>query len=297
MSFLVSTRLPARVRDEIRAACAESGVEAVDLIDGMAIPPATIAVVAALPPGARRIPPDLARLSARAALRLVLCAAEPMLRPVTSLLGGRVIIVAPPFEPKHLRWGLRAAAASGVEPVRFAGDAGQSLAAEWWLAWARQPGHDGAVVAAESASDVIAVLGAQCTPAQAEQASELIRAATDDEALERDLTAMVEDRAVVRLGAALGEWLVYLPPRAGAVWLCSPWRAPARWCLSRAAAAGGPRVARLPAYPHDVMILCDQAAAAARLAEAAELGALEAYEALRAAAADARLLGAVLEAR
>ena len=297
MTFLVSTRLPARVRDEVRIACDESGVEAVDFIDGMAIPPATIAVVAALPPGARRIPPDLARLASRSALRLVLCAAEPMLRPVTSLLGGRVIVIAPPFDPKHLRWGLRAAAASGVEPVRFSGDAGQSLSAEWWLAWARQPGHDGAVVAAESSIDLTAVIGAQCTPAQAEQASDLIRGATDDEQLERDLTAMVEDRAVVRLTATLGEWMVYMPPRAGALWLCSPWRAPAQWCLSKALADGGHRVARVPAYPHDVMILCDQAAPAARLAEAAEQGALEAYEALRTAAADARLMGAVVEAR
>ena len=297
MTFLVSTRLPARVRDEVRLACHESGVEAVDYLDGMAIPPATIAVVAALPPGARRIPPDLARLASRAALRLVLCAAEPMLRPVTSLLGGRVLLIAPPFDPKHLRWGLRAAAASGVEPVRFSGDAGQSLASEWWLAWARQPGHEGGVVAAESTIDVTAVIGAACTPAQAEQASDLIRTASDDEVLERDLLAMVEDRAVVRLAVTLGEWMVYVPPRAGALWLCSPWRAPAQWCLSKVIADGGHRVARVPAYPHDVMVLCDQAAAAARLADAAEQGGLEAYEALRAAVADARVLGAVLEAR
>jgi hypothetical protein len=297
VTFLVSTRLPARVRDEIRIACDESGVEAVDFVDGMAIPPATVAVVAALPPGARRIPPDLARLASRAALRLVLCAAEPMLRPVTSLLGGRVILIAPPFDPKHLRWGLRAAAASGVEPVQLTGDAGQALSPEWWLAWARQPGHEGGLVAAESTLDVTAVIGAACTPAQAEQASDLIRAATDDEALERDLTAMVEDRALVRLAATLGEWMVYVPPRAGALWLCSPWRAPAQWCLSKAITEGGHRVARVPAYPHDVMILCDQAAVGARMAEAAEQGALEAYEVLRTAAADSRLLGAVLEAR
>jgi hypothetical protein len=297
VTFLVSTKLPARVRDDIRVASGALGVAAADFAEGMAIPPASVALVAGLPAGARRLPAELARLASRTALRLVLCASEPMVRPVTTLLGGRVILIAPPFDPQRLRWGLRAATAGGAEAAGFAGDAGQTLGSEWWLAWARHPGYDAAVEVAESPIDVTAVVGRGGTAAQAEQAGDLIRGASDDEALERDLGTTVEERAVVRLAATLGEWTVYLPPASGALWLCSPWRAPARWCLSRVIGESGHRLARVPAYPQDVLILCEQAPAVEAIVAAAERGAIDAYAALRAAAAAARLVGAVVEAR
>jgi hypothetical protein len=263
----------------------------------MPIPPATVALVGALPAGARRVPAELARLASRSALRLVLCAAEPMVRPVTTLLGGRVILIAPPLEPQRLRWGLRAAAAGGAEVVGAAGDAGQSLGPEWWLAWARHPGHDAGVVAVESAIDLTAAIGAGVTAAAAEQAGEFIRAATDDEMLERDLTSTFEGAGVVRLATTLGEWVIFWPAGAGDLWLCSPWRAPSRWSLARSIAASGRRLVRVPAYPHDVLVACDHAPAAVELAAAAEGGALEAYAALRALAAETPLVGAVVEAR
>ena len=296
-TFLVSTRLPARVRDEIRIASGELGVVTSDFTEGMPVPPSTVAVVGALPAGARRVPPDLARLAARSSLRLVLCAAEPMARPVTTLLGGRVILIAPPFEPQRLRWGLRAATVGGVEAARFGGDAGQSLSAEWWLAWARHAEHGAAVEAVESAIDITAIVGPECTAAQAEQAGDVIRNATDDEVLERDLTSTVGDAAVLRLAVTLGEWVLYCPPAAGALWLCSPWRAPEQWCLSRAIGASGRRVAHLAAYPQDVMVLCDDPAAVEGIVAAVERGATEAYATLRALAAETRVVGVIVEAR
>jgi hypothetical protein len=295
--YLVSTRLPARVRDEIRIATGALGAVAMDLSEGMTIPPGAVAIVSVLPAGARRVPPDLARLAARSALRLVLCVVEQMARPVTTLLGGRVILIAPPFDPQRLRWGLRAAAVGAAEAARFGGDAGQSLGAEWWLAWARQPGHPAAVQAIESAIDITAVVGAGCTPELAEQAGDVIRTAAADEALERDLTSTVGDNPVVRLAATLGEWIVYWPPTSGELWLCSPWRAPAQWCVSRGITASGRRVAHVPAYPQDVMVLCDHAPAVEAIVAAVERGATEAYAVLRQAAAETRLVGAILEAR
>ena len=53
----------------------------------------------------------------------------------------------------------------------------------------------------------------------------------------------------------------------------------------------------MPAYPQDVVVVCDQGAAAAEVAAAVERGATEAYAARRGLAADSRLLGAILEAR
>lgn len=297
MTFLVSTRLPSRVRDDIRIASDALGILATDFTDGMPIPPATIALVGALPAGARRVPAELARLASRSTLRIVLCAAEPMVRPVTTLLGGRVILISPPLEPQRLRWALRAAAAGGAEVVSATGDAGQSLGSEWWLAWARHPEHPAAVEAVESAIELTAALGPGVTAAAAEQAGDFIRAATDDDVLERDLTATFEDAAVVRLATTLGEWVLYWPAAAGDLWLCSPWRAPARWCLSRAIAASGRRLLRAPAFPHDVLIACDHGPAAVEIAATAESGALEAYAALRALAAGTPLVGAVVEAR
>jgi len=295
--FLVSTRLPTRVRDEIRIATGAMGALAVDLSDGMSLPPGAVAVVGVLPAGARRVPPDLARLAARSALRLVLCSVEQMARPVTTLLGGRVILIAPPFDPQRLRWGLRAAAVGVAEAARFGGDAGQSLSAEWWLAWARQPGHPAAVQAIESAIDITVVAGPGCTPELAEQAGDVIRTAADDEALERDLTSTVGDNPAMRLAATLGEWIVYWPSVGSELWLCSPWRAPAEWCVSRGIAASGRRVSHIPAYPHDVMILCDHPPTVEAMVAAVERGPTEAYAVLRTAAAETRLFGALLEAR
>jgi len=296
VTFLVSTRLSARVRDEIRLASDALGVVATDFTEGMPIPAETVAFVGVLPAGARRVPPELARLAARSSLRLVLCAAEPMVRPVTALLGGRVILIAPPFEPQRLRWGLRAATVGTAEAAPFGGDAGQSLSAEWWLAWARQPGHPAAVEAVESAIDLTAIVGPGCTAAQAQQAGDVIRTAPDDEALERDLRSTVGDAGVLRLSTSLGEWVVYWPA-GGALWLCSPWRAPAQWELSRAMAESGRRLAHLPAYPEDVVVLCDHAQAAEAIVAAVERGATEAYATLRALAAETPMLGAIVEAR
>jgi len=295
--FLVSTRLPVRVREEIRLISGALGVVATDFTEGMTIPPGAVALVGALPSGARRVPPDLARQAAGASLHLVLCASEPMARPVTTLLGGRVILIAPPFEPQRLRWGLRAATVGGVEAARFGSDAGQSLSADWWLAWARHAEHGARVEAVESAVDVTAVIGRGCTVAQAEQAGDVIRTAADDEVLERDLTATIGDAALLRLTITLGEWVVYWPGGGGALWLCSPWRAPAQWDLSRAIAASGRRIAHMPAYPQDVIVLCDHAASVEGMVAAVERGATEAYATLRGLAAETRLMGAILEAR
>ncbi len=296
MTFLVSTRLHPKVRDEIRLASGSLGASATDFTEGMPIPPATVALVGPLPAGARRIPTDLARLAARSALRLVLCAAEPMARPVTTLLGGRVILIAPPLDPQRLRWGLQAATAGGAEAMRFGADAGQSLSADWWLAWARHPGHDASVAAVESAIDVTAIVGPGCTAAQVEQASDVIRTAAD-EAIERDLTSTAGATAVLHLATTTGEWVVYWSAAGGALWLCSPWRAPAQWCVSRAIAASGRRLAHIPAYPQDVMVLCDHAPVMEGIVAAVERGATEAYAALRAVAAETRLIGAIVEAR
>ncbi|HSK03034.1 MAG TPA: hypothetical protein VK932_17405 [Kofleriaceae bacterium] len=296
MTFLVSTRLHPKVRDEIRTASGALGTSAADFTEGMPIPPATVALVGPLPAGARRIPPDLARLAARSQLRLVLCAAEPMARPVTTLLGGRVVLIAPPLDPQRLRWGLQAATAGGAEPVRFGGDAGQSLSADWWLAWARHPGHGAALEAVESAIDVTALVGPGATAAQVQQASDVIRTAAD-EAIERDLAATAGGAAVLHLSTTTGEWVVYWGIEGGGLWLCSPWRAPDRWCLSRAIAASGRRVAHIPAYPQDVMVLGDHAPAMDEVVAAVERGPTEAYAALRGLAAGSRLLGAIVEAR
>ena len=297
MTFLVSTRLPAGVRDDIRIAGGALGVGSSDFADGMPIPPNAVAVVASLPPGARRIPSELARLASRASLRIVLCASEPMVRPVTTLLGGRVILIAPPFEPQRLRRGLLAATAGTATAPVVAGQAGQSLSTEWWLAWSRHPDHGAVVELVESAIDATVLVGAGCTTAQAEQVAEVMRTAVDDDALERDLAATLEDTAVLRLSAALGEWIVYAPPVSGVAWLCSPWRAPAQWCLSKAITAAGRHVARLPAYPRDVLLLCDHVPATERVVAAMERGAIEAYATLRTLAAEIRLAGALVEAR
>jgi hypothetical protein len=297
VTVLVSTRLPAQVRDEVRAAAGALGATTADFTDGAPIPPAASAIIAGLPPGSRRIPAELARAAERTSLRIVLCAGEPMVRPVTTLLGGRVVVIAPPFEPERLRQGLRAAAAGSGEPVRFAGDAGQSLSSEWWFAWARHPGHATGVEALESAIDVTLLFGARCTAAQAAQAGEVLKTAVGDDALERDLATTVEDIAVVRLAPTLGEWVVYWPAASRALWLCSPWRAPARWNLAKSIEAGGRRVTRVPAYPEDVLVACDDAPSVEAIVTAAARGAPEAYASLRGLAAGTRLAGAIVEAR
>jgi hypothetical protein len=298
VTLFVSTRLPGPVRDELRLAGDALGVDAADFTDGMALPAAAVALVAGLPAGARRVPADLARLASRNAVPLVLCTSEPMVRPVTTLLGGRVVLIAPPFDPLRLRSGLRAAAVgAAIDAGRFVGAGGQSLTAEWWAGWARHPSHEGGVEVIESAIDVTLVVGARGMPAQTEQIDDVFGIALDDDALERDLGATVGEAGVLRLAPTQGEWIAYWPPAAGALWLCSPRRAPARWCLSRAIAATGRRLSRLPAYPGDVMVVCDRVSAVEGIVAAVERGAAEAYATLRAAAAEARLCGAIVEAR
>jgi len=100
--LLATHRLPPILMLQAREACETLELTATEWARG--VPPiAPRVVIAALDPGARRIPDDvMTLLEAAPALRLVLCAQEPLVKPRVVLGDGRVCVLSPPIERAHL---------------------------------------------------------------------------------------------------------------------------------------------------------------------------------------------------
>lgn len=254
MTVLLAThRLPPTVLLHAREACKTLELTATDWERG--IPRlAPRAVIAGLDHGARRIPDDvMTLLEATPALRLVLCAQEPLVKPRIVLGDGRVCVLCPPIDRAHLVTALREAVLPPV-PAPRDGQAGrrfEALRRLHWIAWTR--GRTGPAIALhEQRGATVVVGGAARDPSVVAAVMASDQSDADREAA---LGAIAGSSGVAHLNHDASEWIVYWPAERCPLWIYSPNRLPARWNAARAiAAVAQRRLIRLPAFPTDQLV-------------------------------------------
>jgi hypothetical protein len=224
-----------------------------------------------------------------------------MIRPTASLHGGRVVVLAPPYDRRRLVGCMRQV--TGRELGRDQtdrNDQGESLRSDWWLAWARPPKHKWVIESLE-ADDLTIVLRApsKAKVSIASRVAEILRD-TNDRDWETKLATELGDGAAIHMSTVVGEWIVFWPQPKFGLWLCSPWRIPARWSLANVASTTEKRLIRVSAYPGDVMVgaVADPIPPSVdRALNALVGGATDAYAVLREAAETDGVLSAVVEVR
>jgi hypothetical protein len=268
MTVLLAThRLPPTVLLQAREACKALELTATDWTRG-APRGNPRALIAGLDHGARRIPDDvMALLEAAPALRLVLCAQEPLVKSRVVLGDGRICVLCPPIERAQLVAALREAALPPLPPPRD----GQPnrrfevLRRSHWIAWTR--GRSGPAIAlSEQRGATVVVGGAARDPSVV--ASVLASNQTDAER-EAALEAVAGSSGVAHLSHDASEWVMYWPVERCPLWIYSPNRVPAYWNAARGiAAVAQRRLLRLPAFPTDQLVAAwsDTATADAELA-------------------------------
>ncbi|MBK7538746.1 MAG: hypothetical protein IPI49_25945 [Myxococcales bacterium] len=214
-------------------------------------------VVASLPAGTRAVPKDLAELARSAgAWGLLLWIHEPMVRPVTALGEGNVVL-ASPTSRQHVLSALDLLLGA---PVTGAGR--QALHRHFWAAWALGA-ESSPFFAMHSDSLGATLVHAATTPrppsarpdCPAKLANQAINQAQTDSrrgSLLRE--ALGDDALVAHLSPDGGHWLVYWPKALAPLWLYSPLRMPARWSVSATLANSGVPMVRMPAFPGDLLV-------------------------------------------
>ncbi|MGE0869972.1 MAG: hypothetical protein AB7P03_15505 [Kofleriaceae bacterium] len=301
-AVVVSTAIGAPLLAEIRRACDTLGVESVEARElGSPLPDRTIAIVAALPPGERKIPADVAAAADGSdGVKILLCSGEPMVKPTASLHGGRVVLLAPPYDRRRLISCMRQITGRELGTDRTdRQDQGESLRTDWWLAWGRHPKHAWRIESLESEDLTIVLKSGKPMPQLTTRVAEVFRESGDRER-EAKLAEALGDGGAIHLSPVVGEWIVFWPERRDGLWLCSPWRIPARWSLAGVVDANKQRLVRVAAYPGDVM-MCAIAESSLpsvdRALNALAGGASDAYAVLREACGVDQLLTSIVEVR
>jgi hypothetical protein len=253
--LLATHRLPASVLTQAREACKALDLAAVDWVRG--IPrSAPLAVIGGLDHGERRIPDDLiALLEATPALRLVLCAQEPLVKPRVVLGDGRVCVLCPPIERVQLELALREAVLPPLPPPpsrtippsrRF-----EVLRRSHWIAWAR--GRSGPAIALSEQGGATVVIGAAARDPAA--VAGVMSSSQTDADREAALAVLAGASGVAHLNHDASEWILYWPTAGCSLWLCSPNRLPGCWNAARGiATVVARRLLRLPAFPEDQLV-------------------------------------------
>jgi len=253
--LLATHRLPPILMLQAREACETLELTATEWARG--VPPiAPRVVIAALDPGARRIPDDvMTLLEAAPALRLVLCAQEPLVKPRVVLGDGRVCVLSPPIERAHLVSVLREAVVP-PGPVAAPPDGEPSLRFEvlrrlLWIAWTR--GRAGPAIALdERRGATVVVGGAACDPSLV---AGVMTSDHGDADREAQLAAIAGSSGVVHLSHDASAWIVYWPVERCPLWIYSPNRLPACWNAARGiTGVAHRRLLRLPAFPADRLV-------------------------------------------
>jgi hypothetical protein len=253
-------------------------------------------VVGELPRGTRAVPAEIAAAARAAeAIGVLLWTEEPMVRPVTPVGAGNVVLVSPAHRG-HVLAALDILLGVPAPPGR------QAVHRAWWSGTVMaSPTGELDDYQSESMGATFVHQGVRQaeTPSPALLASQLIeRAQTDARrgALLRD--ALGDSLALVHLAPGASHWLVSWPSHAPPLWVFSPLRLPMLWSLSATLAASESSFARFPSYPGDLMV-----AAALGEAETAELlatfalGSLDVLRALERLAHRPGDWGFVLEVR
>ncbi|HWO13067.1 MAG TPA: hypothetical protein VNN80_26385 [Polyangiaceae bacterium] len=238
--------LPSRQYELAVEACEHAGVRSLDWRDASS-PwlesdwPAL--VVAGLPSGCRRLPPDLNALLSKnfPKLPLLLLCEEALIRPTVVSHGGRVVLIGMPLSAARISSRIRmlTANAAPVHAGRWRGNRSQAtgawdrLGTRYWVGSLQSGGERSAVVHEGSEGSLLALVPLADAAASPELAGQL------DDVLSRKGPLGDKERALVDgLGerfAALhlppngDEWTFYRPSPNSCLRLCAHQRLPPLW--------------------------------------------------------------------
>jgi hypothetical protein len=246
--------LPVAGLVEVREACKTLGLATADWTGG-APRVAPCAAIGGLLPGMRRIPDDLVALvEAAPGLPVVLCAQEPLVKPLVTLDDGRIYVVAPPIHRVQIVAALRAAIQSTAVAVALDAHSErrfEALRRSHWVAWTR--GRSGPAISLHEQRGATIVVGGESRD-RAAIAAVMVSAQGDIER-ESALGNLPGTVGVAHLTPDAREWVMYWPAERCPLWLYSPDRAPTRWNAARAIAeVAERRLLRLPAFPSDQLV-------------------------------------------
>jgi hypothetical protein len=270
LALAARDHLPSRQYDLAVEACEHAGVRAVDWRDASS-PwldsdwPAL--VVAALPSGCRRLPPDLNALLSKNFPRLpiLLLCEEALIRPTVVSHGGRVVLLGMPLSALRISSRIRmlTANATPAHAGRWRANRSRAIGAwdrlgtRYWVGSLQSGGELSAVVHEGSEGSLLALVPLASAKASAALAAEL------DDALSRKGPPGDKERALVDgLGerfAALhlppngDEWTFYRPNANSCLRLCAHQRLPPLWDHPEASARPEAIVKR--AASGDVVVL------------------------------------------
>lgn len=236
-------------------------------------------VVGQLTPGQRCVPAEVAA-AARTSLAagVLLWASEPMIRPVSPVGSGNVVVVSPAAR-NHVLSALDILLGT---PATHSGN--QSLHRQWWSGWVLGTEHRGFDCYQSDAMGATFVHHQSDSTAQSAgllAAQSLARAQTDARRSSLLRDSLGDDVSLVHLAPGGGHWLVHWPQTPTQLWLCSPLRMPARWSVSATLAATATAFVRLPAFPGDLMIAAAvPSEGISELLDEIPLGALDVFRAL-----------------
>lgn len=237
-------RMSSALLAEVRAACNTARLATEDWEGGI---PRTVPslVVTALEPGERQLPADVVTLMATApAIRAIVCASEPLVKPRISLAHGRVVLLGPPIDRFRLAAVIRAAIGEDLPgSASYGGERFEVMRRLYWVAWAR--GRRSSRVNLDEQSGLTVSFG---TPEALVRIAHLVDGGLADEA---ELQALGGDGGFVHLADDCTQWIMYWPDLGRPLWLCSPHRLPGCWEIQHAMAASSDKLVRLTAFPGD----------------------------------------------
>ena len=235
-------------------------------------------VVAALPPGERTIPPDVAVLVTKTfrALPLLLLCAEPLVRNCITLQNGRVTLLGLPLTPQKISGRIRTAlvghAESGFYPLVGDGRTNSSVRVQefrgrdWWVAAIGRSSNGDAPFPSVRKLGPHGFAGMLPVDVKNAPAAEVL-----DKAAEALVAPLPSDQALAAVKEKVGaraagvwfapsqqRWTFYCPEPDLNYWLVSPARLPARFKLPGAIKPNGaaPAWKQLPAASGDLILIC-----------------------------------------
>ncbi len=257
-------------------------------------------IVAELPPGSRAVPPEVAAVARQAAAAgILLWTSEPMVRPVTSVGFGQVVLAS----SSHRGHTISALDILLGTPRGDGEDrcGNQSLHQHWWSAWVTGPDRPRFDISQSDALGATFVhsRGERTSPAPARTAAQILaQAQTDARRCSLLREGLGAELHVVHLTPGGGYWLVHWPTHAAPLWLYSTLRMPARWSLSAVLATAGTPFVRVPAFAGDIMIAAEiSEPATSELLSSLPHGSLEAHRALQKLVRPPSEWGVLLEVR
>lgn len=239
-------RLPSEVDARVREACLRAGARTVPSDAFAHERPALI--VAHLPRGARRIPPDVVEVAHRTdgELPLILTCDEKLVHPSTTLcLGGVTLVEHAATERLYsqIRIALAATQAHVTEPLEHAGP-------HWWLG--SIGAGDAVAVACDEALSALVRLEKSADRVAKVAKGHAIATSESDDIGSSLVECLGHDVGFVHLTREARSLILYWPAGLGGLWLYSSYRLPHLSELSRVSDV--PRILQSPAAPGEIIL-------------------------------------------